>query len=222
MKVVCSSDVKLSIEPYLKQYSNYPVSVYDPNFIFINSGVEIYPNFLDKALSSGKGYIAGVDLTIQKKNPGKGFYGTLAYSFSESKFLALAGDIQPAEFDYGNQLTAIAGYKFSFGLSISGRFKFAKGRPYTPYNLDQSALFNRGIYDKTHYNKARMPDYARLDLRIDQHFRFGWSELIAYLELLNVFDRVNYYNYYWSYYYDGIKANLQFPRVPILGLSFKF
>ncbi len=77
-----SADTKLIIEPYLKQYHNYPVSVYDPNFIFINSGVEIYPNFLDKALSMGKGYFTGVDVTFQKKNSGRGIYWTLAYSFS--------------------------------------------------------------------------------------------------------------------------------------------
>lgn len=217
-----SSDTKLSIEPYLKQYYNYPVSVYDPNFIFINSGVEIYPNFLDKALSAGKGYFAGIDVTLQRKNSGTGLFGTLAYSFSESKFLALAGDIQPAEFDYGNQITIIAGYKFRFGLSISSRFKFAKGRPYTPYNYQQSVLYNRGIYEKSLYNKANMPDYSRLDLRIDQNFKFGKANLQLYVELINVFDRTNYYNFYWSYYYDTVKSNLQFPRVPILGISFQF
>jgi hypothetical protein len=72
------------------------------------------------------------------------------------------------------------------------------------------------------YNKASMPDYARLDARVDQHFRFGNSNLIVYLEVLNVLDRVNYYNYYWSSYYTGPKSNLQLPRVPILGVSFQF
>ncbi len=217
-----SPDIKLTVEPYLKQYHDYPVSVYDPNFIFINSGVEIYPNFLDKALSSGKGYYTGVDVTFQKKNSGKGLYGTLAYSYSKSNFLALAGNTQPAEFDYGNQITIIAGYKFEFGLSLSSRFKFAKGRPYTPYDYDLSVLYNRGIYDKSMYNRANMPDYARLDVRVDQHFKFGSTSLLLYVELINVFDRVNYYNFYWSNFYKTQRSNLQFPRVPILGISFQF
>lgn len=217
-----SFDTKISIEPYLKQYYNYPVSVYDPNYIFINSGVEIYPNFLDKALSAGKGYYLGVDVTLQKKNSGFGLYGTVAYSFSRSRFLALAGDIQPAEFDYGHQLTAITGWKFKFGLSLSARFKFAKGRPYTPYDYEKTMNSNRGIYDKTQYNRHNMPDYARFDLRVDQQFNFGKAKLIAYIELINVFNRVNYYNYYWSSYYKILKSNLQFPRVPIIGLSFLF
>lgn len=217
-----SYDTKLSIEPYLKQYYNYPVSVYDPNYIFINSGVEIYPNFLDRAISAGKGYFLGVDVTLLKKNSGFGLYGTIAYSFSRSKFLALAGDVQTAEFDYGHQITAIAGWKFKFGLSLSARFKFAKGRPYTPYDYEKTLSNNRGIYDKSLYNKEKMPDYARLDLRVDQQFKFGNANLTAYIELINVFDRVNYYNFYWSSYYKTLKSNLQFPRVPIIGLSFQF
>ena len=217
-----SADVNLSIEPYLKQYYNYPVSVYDPNYIFINSGVEIYPNFLDKAVSAGKGYYWGVDVTLQKKNSSYGSFGTISYSFSKSGFLALKGNVQAAEFDYGNQVTAIAGYKFDFGLSLSGRFKFAKGRPYTPYDVYESRRNNRGIYDKDQYNKGRMPDYSRLDLRVDYMFNIGKTTLTTYIEVLNVLDRVNYYNYFWSSYYETLKSNLQLPRVPILGLSWKF
>lgn len=130
--------------------------------------------------------------------------------------------MQAAEFDYGNQVTAIAGYKFDFGLSLSGRFKFAKGRPYTPYDVYESRRNNRGIYDKDQYNKGRMPDYSRLDLRVDYMFNIGKTTLTTYIEVLNVLDRVNYYNYFWSSYYETLKSNLQLPRVPILGLSWKF
>ena len=217
-----SAEIKLSIEPYLKQYYNYPVSVYDPNYIFINSGVEIYPNFLDKALSVGKGYFAGIDVTIQKKNSGKGSFGSISYSYSKSEFLALKGKSQPAEFDYENQMTAIAGYEFEIGVSLSGRFKFAKGRPYTPFDQNESIINRRGIYDIDQYNKARMPDYARLDLRVDYRLSLGNTILTTYLEVLNVLNRVNYYNYYWSSYYNLIKENLQLPRIPVLGISWKF
>ncbi len=67
-----------------------------------------------------------------------------------------------------------------------------------------------------------MPDYARLDLRVDQQFKFSGSLLVIYVELINVFDRVNYYNFYWSSFYKTLRSNLQFPRVPILGVSFQF
>jgi hypothetical protein len=108
-------NIKLSAEGYLKQYYNYPVSVYNPYYIFINNGVSLYPNFLDKAVSAGKGYYTGVDVVLEKKNSGSGLYWSAAYSFSHSKFLSLVGDYQPLEFDVGNQLNLIAGYKLNSG-----------------------------------------------------------------------------------------------------------
>ncbi len=217
-----SNDMKFTVEPYLKQYYNYPVSVYDPNYIYVNSGVNIYPNFLDRAVSSGNGYFAGVEFTFQKKNSSNGFYWTLTYSHTKSAFIALAGDVQPAEFDPHNQVTAIIGYKTRFGLSVSSRYKYAGGRPYTPFDVVKSLDSFTGIYDKTEYNKAAMPEYSRLDFRVDYQTRFGKTELLVYVDLINVLNNVNYYDYYWSNYYHGIRADYQFPRVPILGLSYRF
>lgn len=217
-----SNDMKFTIEPYLKQYYNYPVSVYDPNYIYVNSGVDIYPNFLDRALSSGKGYYTGVEVTFQKKNSSDGFYWTLSYSHTKSAFLALAGGAQPAEFDPHNQVIAIIGYKTKFGLSLSSRYKYAGGHPYTPFDISKSLESYTGIYDKSVYNKAAMPEYSRLDLRVDYQSFIGKTQLTVYLELINVLNAVNYYDYYWSNYYRQVRADFQFPRVPILGVSYRF
>ena len=217
-----SNDMKFTVEPYLKQYYNYPVSVYDPNYIYVNSGVDIYPNFLDRAVSSGNGYFTGIEFTFQRKNSGNGFYWTLSYSHTKSAFLALAGDVQPAEFDPHDQVTAIIGYKTRFGLSLSARYKYAGGRPYTPFDVSKSLDSYTGIYDKTQYNKAEMPEYSRLDFRVDYQTLIGKTQLTVYIELINVLNAVNYYDYYWSNYYREVRSNFQFPRVPILGFSYRF
>lgn len=217
-----SNNMKITVESFLKQYHNYPVSVYEPNYIFINSGVEIYPNFLDRAVSVGRGYYTGVDVSFQKKNESDGFFWTIAYSFSKSKFLSMRGSYQKGEFDYGNQLTVISGYKFIFGFSISTRFKFAKGRPYTPFDAQLSFQYDKGIFDMTMFNKANMPDYARLDIRFEQTFRLWKSNFILYAEIWNVLGRRNYFGYYWSSYYNRVESIAQIPRIPILGLSVQF
>jgi hypothetical protein len=132
------------------------------------------------------------ELTLHfRKNPASGLYWTLAYSYSKSKFLALAGDIQPAAFDYRHQLTAIIGIKLKSLWSFSTRFKYADGRPYTPYDMELSSYFGRGIYDKTQYNKAKLPEYIRLDIRIDKHLNIGSTKMLAYIEVQNVLNREN-------------------------------
>ena len=215
-------NIKLSAEGYLKQYYNYPVSVYNPYYIFINNGVSLYPNFLDKAVSAGKGYYTGVDVVLEKKNSGSGLYWSAAYSFSHSKFLSLVGDYQPLEFDVGSQLNLIAGYKFKFGLSLSGHFKYTGGRPYTPYDQVVSQHYGHGIFILEEYNKARMPEYVRLDIRIEQQLHPWKTDLTVYIEVLNVLDRKNLFQYGWNFGRNEQEEFRHFFRLPVLGFSWRF
>jgi hypothetical protein len=212
-------DIRANIEGYVKYYSDYPISVYDPYYIFINiSG--IYPNFLGDAVSEGKGYFAGLDFTLQKKNPGPGFYGTLNVSYNKSAFKATLGGYQPSGFDYGKQVTLISGYRLKSNFIFGFRLKYSDGRPYTPYDIERSQIIGSGSFDMSQYNKARMPYYLRLDARIDKDINIGKTELIVYVEVWNLLDRKNVYEYSWS----GINVETihHWSRVPILGLSFQF
>ncbi len=216
------SNIKISAETYLKQYHNYPVSLYNPNYVFINNGVALYPNFLDEAVSAGKGYYMGFDLTVQQKNNGNGLYWTFSYSYSHSKFLALVGNYQPVEFDPGNQINVTAGYKFNDGFSLSSHFKYAGGLPYTPYDIELSKEHGRGIFIQDYYNKARLPEYVRWDIRAEQLIHPWGSELTLYLEVLNVLDRLNVDHYSWNYYINEQYTIPHFFRLPIFGVSWKF
>ena len=61
-----------------------------------------------------------MDVSLEYKNGGKGFYGILNMSLTTSKFAALEGGALPGEFDYGKQFMLIAGYQIpDTGLSDS-------------------------------------------------------------------------------------------------------
>ena len=214
--------IKLTAEGYLKQYYDYPVSSYNPEYIFINNGVDLYPNFLDMAVSAGKGYYTGIDIVLEQKNPAAGVFWSAAYSYSHSKFLSLVGNYQPLEFDAGNQLNLIGGYKFKNGFSISGHFKYAGGRPYTPYDMELSYRYGRGVFVEGGYNMSRMPDYVRLDMRFEQHLRPWNTELTLYIEVLNVLNRKNIFQYGWDFGRNEPEEYRHFKRLPVLGLSWRF
>lgn len=216
------NNIKIKAEGYLKQYYDYPVSIYNPFYLFLNNGVALYPNFLDKALSAGRGYFTGIDIEVQKKNNGYGMYWSAAYSFSHSKFLALAGDYQPAEFDVSNQLNVTAGFKFSIGLSLSTHLKYAGGRPYTPYDITLSHYYNKGVFQMDQYNKGRLPEYIRWDLRVEQQFQPFNTELTVYVEVLNILNRENLDGYGWDYLHNRQDSFFHFRRLPVLGISWKF
>lgn len=212
-------DVKVTIEGYTKRYSFYPVSVYDPYYNFINAGVEISPSFIDKAESKGKGYFQGIDFCVQRKNNEKGPYASLTVSLTTSSFMAIAGREIPANFDYGKQLTFFGGWKFSGDFSVGIRFRYAGGRPYTPFDLEMSTLLREGYYQRFAYNTSRMPEYSRLDIRVDKTFSISDKSIVTYAEVINALNRDNIYRYSWGEH--GLSAEPQLSIVPVIGLSVK-
>lgn len=216
-----SSNIRMNLEGYLKHYSAYPVSLYDPYYIYINiSG--IYPSFLNDAQSSGRGYFAGSELTIQKKNFGYGSYGTFSISYMHSSYKATQGGYQPGRFDNGLSCTAIAGYRLKNDLIFSIRFKYSEGKHYTPFDSVRSKQLGYAAYDMNNYNKLRTPYYMRVDLRIDKYFQIGNTRLIAYVEIWNVLNRKNVNDYEWNGDENFSKALYHWARIPVLGISYKF
>jgi hypothetical protein len=215
-------DLRINLEAYYKFYTGYPVSVYNPYYMFIYGLTGMYPDFLSESLSKGRGYFTGIDLTVQKKNSGEGFYGFFTYSYTKSKFYAMAGGPQPSGFDYGNQFTLIAGWKLPSAWAFSMRVKYYDGKPYTPFDSVASVMAYRGVFDMSKYMQGRMPYYLRIDARIDKVFDFGWSVFTFYVEVQNILDRRNVWIYDWSNNKKKTTIDYQWPRLPIVGASYRF
>ena len=215
-------DFRINVEAYYKFYTGYPVSIYNPYYMFIYGLSGMYPDFLAESESKGRGYFEGIDVTFQKKNSGTGFYGFFTYSFTKSKFYAMSGGPQPSGFDYGSQFTVIAGWKLKSLWAFSTRVKYYDGKPYTPFDSLASALSYRGVFDMSQYQQGRMPYYLRVDARIDKEFDFGWSKLALYFEVQNLFNRRNVWQYLWNIDEHNTEINYQWIRIPILGISFRF
>ncbi|MEJ2627964.1 MAG: hypothetical protein P8078_05370 [bacterium] len=102
------------------------------------------------------------------------------------------------------------------------RWIFAGGRPYTPFDIEQSKAQNQGIYDVNKINEARYPDYHSLNLRFDKRFYFHRTNLICYVSLWNAYNRKNVAQYYWNKAEKGRDIVYQWSLMPILGLEFEF
>lgn len=220
-----ASDLKASAEIYYKDYKDYPVWLDIPTYILIDGGAEFGPNIVGEAVSAGKGYTKGFDISLQKKlssSDGSGFYGLINYSYINSGFTALEGNEKPGAFDPGNQFTVIAGYQFRNGWLAGAKFKYSGGRPYTPLDYEASAEVNRAVFATDDFNSARYPYYMRVDLRVDKKFDFKNASLIAYIELQNLFDRQNIYSYYWNEDEKDPGTIYQWAFFPVGGVSVQF
>jgi hypothetical protein len=217
-----NEDLKFSVEAYYKTYSDYPASFYIPTFILVNSGTENGPNFVGKAVSAGYGYVKGIDFSLQKKLTGSGIYGMLNYSLEKSEFTALAGGPKPGSFDYRHNLNLIAGYQISNDWLIGIKYRYTTGRPYTPYDVQQSTILRRGVYQTDKFNEARYKDYSRMDIRVDKKWNFSKVSIVSYVELQNVFNTTNVYAYFWNTYKNEMGTIYQWAFLPVGGFSIQF
>jgi len=217
-----SEDIKLSIEAYYKRYTDYPVSVLVPTFVLVNGGTENGPNYISEATSRGYGFSRGIDFSLQKKLTGNGIYGMINYSLGDCRFTALEGGEKPGSFDYRHSLTIIAGYQISNNWLIGLKYRYTTGRPFTPYNAELSTIYHRGIYAADQFNNARYKDYNRLDIRVDKKWNYrNWS-IVAYVELQNVFNTTNVYQYFWNEYRNEQGTIYQWAFLPVGGFSVQF
>jgi hypothetical protein len=216
-------ELRLSIEAYYKDYSNYPVSTLIPTYVLISGGTENGPNLMyGEAVSEGKGFSRGIDFSLHKKLTGNGFYGMINYSLSESKVTGLVGGEKPGSFDYRHNLTIIAGYQLSNDWLVGLKFRYTTGRPYTPYDIALSTYAGRGVSDFNNFNGARFKDYNRLDLRVDKKWNFKGLSIVTYFELQNVFNTENVYQYFWNEYKNTQGTIYQWKFLPVGGFSVQF
>jgi len=191
-------DLKVSVEAYIKRYSDYPVSDDHPTFSLANAGDDYsISGYLFPMVSAGRGEARGVEFYLQKKLVDR-LYGQISYSFSRARYAGLDGVMRPGSFDIPNVLSVVGGYKLSDAWECSAKFTYATGRPFTPLDLAASAAQNRLILDVARTNAERLPDYHRLDVRADYRAQFsGWS-LVSYVEIQNVYNRKNLFMYVWD------------------------
>jgi hypothetical protein len=183
------SDATVSLELYVKHYSDYPASVTQPFLVLSNTGTgyggsqEAYASFgIDPLVSEGSGNARGVELFFQKKLSESPWYGIASLSFNEARFTALDGVERPGAFDQRWILNLGGGYLFNERWEAAMKFRLATGRPYTPYNPD-------GTQDRNNVYGDRIGVNHSLDVRVDRRWSFDDWNLITYIDIQNLYNK---------------------------------
>jgi hypothetical protein len=185
-----SNNAKISIETFYKSYANYPFSLRD-SVSLANLGADFGVIGDEPVASIGKGDTYGLEVLIQQKLY-KGFYGILAYTLSWSQFEDRNGDLLPSSWDNRHIINLTLGQRLPRNWEIGTRYRYVSGSPYTPYDLQQSALIAiwdikpGGVPNYAQLNSQRIDDYMELDLRVDKKWFFKRWNLNLYLDIDNL------------------------------------
>lgn len=216
-----AEDIKVTVEVFDKQYQDYAASVENPQVSYANVGADFGTIGLERLTSASTGNARGVEFFIQKKFTSN-FYGMLNYSYSQLRFSALDGVERAGTYDYRNVFTAIAGYKLTDNLELSGKYRYVGGRPYTPFDDAASGAANQGILDFTQVNAVRLPEYQRLDFRVDYKLNFGGWSMITFLDFQNTLNRQNISFLTWNEKKGESQAVYQWQFLPAGGIKVLF
>ena len=180
-------DLKARVEVYDKRYSSYAASLQRTYLVLANTGAgfggsdDNYASFgLDDLVSEGDGRARGIELLVQKKLSEVPVYGTVSVTLSDTWFRALDRVERPGSFEQPVLVTVSGGYRFDERWEASARFRYASGRPYTPFNPD-------GTQDPERYNSERLETQHSLDLRVDRRWNFSGWNLVVFLDIQNIY-----------------------------------
>lgn len=187
---------QITLEGFLKQYDNYPLSVAD--------GVPIGAKPVDfgifgneEVTSTATGRAYGGELLYREQR----FKGTniiLSYTFVRSEFKD-SNNISDDEYiasSWDNRHIINLTFTQSLGRNweIGGKWRYSGGSPYTPYDREFSSVAaawdvqGQGYFDYRLFNSQRLSPFHQLDLRIDKQFFFSSFSLMLYIDVQNVYN----------------------------------
>jgi outer membrane receptor for ferrienterochelin and colicin len=184
-------NARVTLEGFLKKYSNYPFSIKDSiSLANIGSDFGVVGNEAVSSSSSGRSY--GAEFLYQQKLY-KGFYAVLAYTWVRSEFLDKNQKYVPTSWDSRHIVSLTGGKRFKNGWEFGMRWLFSGGAPYTPYDIATSSLITNwningvGLLDYNQLNSQRESSFHQLNVRVDKKFYMKQFNMNFYLDIQNLY-----------------------------------
>ena len=189
--------------------------------MLVSSSADFDSPFVGPLVSEGQVHAAGID-TVAAVAAGSRLRVTANYSYWHVSQLGLDRTWRPAEHELRNQGRIELLYTPADRWSTGFRWRYASGRPYTPFDAQASIKAGRGVYALARINTLTYPDYRRLDARVDRTLVAGRTATLLYCEVENLFDHDNVLVYNWSRAARAPRAVRQWGRTLIAGVRVEF
>jgi outer membrane receptor for ferrienterochelin and colicin len=184
---------KISVEGFVKNYSNYPFSVLDSVSLASKGGD--YGVFGDEEVTpTSSGKTKGFEVMIQRRSPKQLNY-IFAYTFVRSEFTDAQNQYIPSSWDCKHLFTATISKNLKKNWEVGMKWRYSGGLPYTPYDFEKSSYVlawdarGREYLDYSKFNTQRLAAFHQLDLRVDKTYTFkNWS-LGLYMDIQNAYNK---------------------------------
>jgi len=181
---------RFTLEGFVKNYSNYPVSVVDGvSLANKGGGFEVLGN--EAIVSEGTGQSSGLEFLFQQKLSNN-FYGVFAYTYFFSEFTGLDQRSRPSVWDSRHLISFTGGYKLKRNWELSARWRFAGKNPYVPTDLEASLeAYPEIILDYDRLGEVKLNAFNLADIRIDKKWNFEKLSFNFFFEIQNFLGQPN-------------------------------
>jgi hypothetical protein len=210
-----------TVEGFRKRYTGYPIDPSVPSRVLVSAGADFESPLVGILAPSGRVNADGVDTSFSQDFRGA-LTLALGYSYWDVREFNLLRQWIRADYDIRHQARVWLVWHKSRRWSASALWRYATGRPYTPYDVTASLIAGTGRFDRSKTNAVTYPAYHRLDLRAERVFTTRHSAVTLFVEVDNVYNRNNVYMYEWSKALRGVQPILQWGLTPIGGVRFDF
>jgi len=167
--------------------------------------------------SDGRSY--GMEFILRRRL-GDSVFGWATYSLSRSERKAEGYGTMPFMFDQTHVVNAVVSWEVGRHWTIGTTYHFNTGRPYTPEYLHPTEKDPSGTCRGKPFSK-RLPDFWRMDLRIQKREVFDTWYFDFYVDALNFTFNRETVNYSVGQEGDQVADEALF-FVPMLGLRAVF
>ncbi len=208
-------------EGFRKRYTGYPIDPSVPSRVLISAGADFESPLVGILAPSGLVHADGVDTSFSQDFKGA-LTLSLGYSYWDVREFNLLQQWLRADYDVRHQARVWLVWHKPKRWSATALWRYASGRPYTPYDVAASLLAGAGRMDRSQTNAATAPAYHRLDVRAERVFARRHSAITVFVEVDNIYNRANVYMYEWSKALGQTQPILQWGLTPIGGVRIDF
>ncbi|MEI8112916.1 MAG: TonB-dependent receptor [Bacteroidia bacterium] len=186
------NNIQLSTEGFLKNYRYYPFSVRD-QISLANKGTDFGTVGDEEVTSTSTGRAYGAEFQARISST-KGYTMNLSYTLVRSEFQESGKPYLVSSWDSKSILSVTGSAALKHGWQVGSRFRFVGGLPFTPYDMDKSALIaawdlRGGPYlDYSKINSLRFHSFNQLDVRVDKAYYLKKMTLKFYIDIQNMFN----------------------------------
>lgn len=178
-----------------------------------------------RAENRGTGSNSGLELSLSRRF-GSQWWGSASYSWLRARRDDRLGE---GEYDADQHrqhiLTVFGGWEPNPRWSFSAKWKYASGRPRDPFVVNANVLGSGGPprFSKEYVanNTERFPAFHSLNLRIDHRRPLGPVDLVAFIDVVNVYGRAIVDDSEWDER-RGVDATDGLKVFPTIGLKFEY